>query len=132
MSWGEIVSTAALLVPLGTLLHTVRKDNREFKVREDERSRQLTAIADDLTSVKTTVTKNSTNLAKVSDGVMRTQRYYLQKDLTKAILRGWTTQNEFDELSKLYESYENLGGNGAIKHMFEKFLALPLKEEEIA
>lgn len=40
-----------------------------------------------------------------------------------------TSQHEIEELSRLYESYVELGGNGAIKILFEKFLKLEIKEE---
>jgi hypothetical protein len=50
--------------------------------------------------------------------------------LKKAIRRGWTTQHEIEELSRLYESYVELGGNGAIKILFEKFLKLEISEEK--
>ena len=58
------------------------------------------------------------------------QRFRLQENLKKAIRRGWTTQHEIEELSRLYESYVELGGNGAIKILFEKFLKLEISEEK--
>ena len=38
--------------------------------------------------------------------MQRLQRFRLQENLKKAIRRGWTTQHEIEELTRLYESYE--------------------------
>lgn len=72
---------------------------------------------------------NRDNLSLIGKGLQRLQRFRLQENLKKAIRRGWTTQHEIEELSRLYESYVELGGNGAIKILFEKFLKLEISEE---
>ena len=72
---------------------------------------------------------NNKNLSLIGKGLQRLQRFRLQKNLKKAIRRGNTSQHEIEELSRLYESYVELGGNGAIKILFEKFLELEIKEE---
>jgi len=38
--------------------------------------------------------------------------------------------SEVTEIGRLYESYIELGGNGAIKILFEKFLELEIMEEK--
>lgn len=72
---------------------------------------------------------NNKNLSLIGKGLQRLQRFRLQENLKKAIRRGNTSQHEIEELSRLYESYVELGGNGAIKILFEKFLELEIKEE---
>lgn len=72
---------------------------------------------------------NNKNLSLIGKGLQRLQRFRLQESLKKAIRRGITNQHEIEELSRLYESYVELGGNGAIKILFEKFLELEIKEE---
>ena len=72
---------------------------------------------------------NQRNLTIIGKGLQRLQRFRLQENLKKAIRRGNTSQHEIEELSRLYESYVELGGNGAIKILFEKFLELEIKEE---
>lgn len=72
---------------------------------------------------------NNKNLSIIGKGLQRLQRFRLQENLKKAIKRGFTNQHEIEELSKLYESYVELGGNGAVKVLFEKFLELEIKEE---
>ena len=73
---------------------------------------------------------NRNNLSLIRKGLQRLQRFRLQENLKKAIRRGRTTQHEIEELSRLYESYVELGGNGAIKILFEKFLELEISEEK--
>ena len=72
---------------------------------------------------------NNKNLSIIGKGLQRLQRFRLQENLKKAIKRGETNQHEIEELSKLYESYVELGGNGAVKVLFDKFLELEIKEE---
>ena len=72
---------------------------------------------------------NNKNLSLIGKGLQRLQRFRLQENFKKAIRRGSTSQHEIEELSRLYESYVELGGNGAIKILFEKFLKLEIKEE---
>lgn len=73
---------------------------------------------------------NNKNLSLIGKGLQRLQRFRLQESLKKAIRRGKTSQHEIEELSRLYESYVELGGNGAIKILFEKFLELEIMEEK--
>lgn len=72
---------------------------------------------------------NQQNLTIIGKGLQRLQRFRLQENLKNALKRGHTNQHEIEELSRLYESYIELGGNGAIKVLFERFLDLEIKEE---
>nr|DAO64617.1 MAG TPA: shock protein B [Caudoviricetes sp.] len=72
---------------------------------------------------------NQQNLTMIGKGLQRLQRFRLQENLKNALKRGYTNQHEIEELSRLYESYIELGGNGAIKVLFERFLDLEIKEE---
>jgi len=54
----------------------------------------------------------------------------------KAILKGWTTFDEFDNLTSLYEVYREIGGNGTAQKLFEEYCQLPkhsgvLKEQDV-
>ena len=73
---------------------------------------------------------NQRNLTIIGKGLQRLQRFRLQENLKKALKRGFTNQHEIEELSRLYESYIELGGNGAIKVLFERFLELEISEEK--
>lgn len=102
-----------------------------------ETEKQINVLSDKIGGLEKTVgeineigRENRDNLSLIGKGLQRLQRFRLQENLKKAIRRGWTTQHEIEELSRLFESYVELGGNGAIKILFEKFLKLEISEEK--
>lgn len=102
-----------------------------------ETEKQINVLADKISELEKSVSEvteigrdNSANLSLIRKGLQRLQRFRLQENLKKAIRRGWTNQHEIEELTRLYESYVELGGNGAIKILFEKFLELEIMEEK--
>lgn len=109
------------------------KSNRSSK----ETDKRIEALSEDFVELKESVAnvqrigdKNNDDLNLIQKGLQRLQRFRLQENLKKALGRGYTTQHELEELSRLYESYVELGGNGAIKVLYEKFLKLMIKEEK--
>lgn len=103
-----------------------------------ETDKQIGLLSDKISAIEKTVSNveaigkdNSKDLNVIGKGLQRLQRFRLQENLKKAIRRGNTNQHEIEELSRLYESYVELGGNGAIKVLYEKFLALEIVEENI-
>lgn len=102
-----------------------------------ETEKQINVLTDEISDLKKSVgevteigRENRDNLSLIGKGLQRLQRFRLQENLKKAIRRGTTSQHEIEELSRLYESYVELGGNGAIKILFEKFLELEIIEEK--
>lgn len=99
----------------------------------DQKLRDLSDKIDDLEksvlNVEGIGEDNQRNLTIIGKGLQRLQRFRLQENLKNALKRGFTNQHEIEELSRLYESYIELGGNGAIKVLFERFLDLEIKEE---
>ena len=102
-----------------------------------ETEKQINVLADKISELEKSVgvvteigRDNRTNLSLIRKGLQRLQRFRLQENLKKAIRRGRTNQHEIEELTRLYESYVELGGNGAIKILFEKFLELEIMEEK--
>lgn len=101
-----------------------------------ETDKQISLLSDKISAIEKTVSNvenigkdNSKGLSVIEKGLQRLQRFRLQENLKKAIRRGNTNQHEIEELSRLYESYVELGGNGAIKVLYEKFLELEIVEE---
>ena len=91
----------------------------------DQKLRDLADKIDDLEksvlNVEGIGEDNQKNLSIIGKGLQRLQRFRLQENLKNALKRGHTNQHEIEELSRLYESYIELGGNGAIKVLFERF-----------
>ena len=102
-----------------------------------ETEKQINVLAEKISDLEKSVGEvteigrdNRNNLSLIRKGLQRLQRFRLQENLKKAIRRGRTNQHEIEELSRLYESYVELGGNGAIKILFEKFLKLEIVEDK--
>ena len=53
--------------------------------------------------------------------------YRLHREFSEAIERGYTTSEDLSELSGLYKSYKEIGGNGKIETLFNRFAKLPIK-----
>lgn len=53
--------------------------------------------------------------------------FRLHKEFSEAIERGYTTSEDLSELSGLYKSYAEIGGNGKIETLFNRFTKLPIK-----
>lgn len=66
----------------------------------------------------------------IQDGTRKIQRYRLYHDLRREVMQGYTTLDHFRELSILFESYKNLGGNGEVEALYEKYKDLPIREDE--
>lgn len=106
------------------------KTTKDADKRLEGLSNKIGALETSVHSVEEIGKENRKNLTIIGKGLQRLQRFRLQENLKKALNRGYTNQHEIEELSKLYESYVELGGNGAIKVLFNRFLELEMKEEE--
>ena len=130
----------AFLDKLSPILIVIIPSYFSFKSTQNtkETDKQIGLLSDKISAIEKTVSNvenigkdNSKGLSVIGKGLQRLQRFRLQENLKKAIRRGSTNQHEIEELSRLYESYVELGGNGAIKVLYEKFLALEIVEENI-
>lgn len=129
----------ALLDKLTPVLIVIIPSYFSFKSTQNtkETEKQINVLTDKINDLEKSVVEvteigkeNRDNLSLIRKGLQRLQRFRLQENLKKAIRRGKTSQHEIEELSRLYESYVELGGNGAIKILFEKFLELEIMEEK--
>ena len=93
-------------------------------------SNKIDTLEKSVSNVEEIGKDNNKNLTIIGKGLQRLQRFRLQENLKNALKRGHTNQHEIEELSKLYESYVELGGNGAIRVLFERFLELEIKEDK--
>ena len=128
----------ALIDKLTPVLIVIIPSYFSFKSTQNtkETEKQINVLADKISELEKSVGEvteigrdNRNNLSLIRKGLQRLQRFRLQENLKKAIRRGRTSQHEIEELTRLYESYVELGGNGAIKILFEKFLELEIVEE---
>ena len=58
-----------------------------------------------------------------------TMRMRLDRDIRRAIRRGFTTKDEFYVVENMHKSYKALGGNGYIDHLYNNFEALQIRDD---
>ena len=58
-------------------------------------------------------------------------RMRLDRDIRRAIRRGFTTKDECSIVDSMYSSYKALGGNGFIDRLYDNFGKLPFKDDGI-
>lgn len=83
-------------------------------------NKEITELKKDVSDVKEIGGENRA-------GIRQTQRYRLFKEMTRDIKLGYTTLSRLNEISKLYHSYEMLGGNGEIHDLYEIYIKLPVR-----
>lgn len=54
--------------------------------------------------------------------------FRLHKEFSEAIEQGFTTSEDLSELSGLYKSYQEIGGNGKISALYSRFKNLPIEK----
>lgn len=106
------------------------KTTKEADKRIEGLSNKIDSLEQSVQTVEEIGKDNNKNLTIIGKGLQRIQRFRLQENLKNALKKGYTNQHEIEEISKLYESYVELGGNGAIKVLFERFLDLEIREEK--
>ena len=105
------------------------KSTKEADKRLEGLSSKIDSLEKSVQTVEEIGKDNNKNLTIIGKGLQRIQRFRLQENLKNALKKGYTNQHEIEEISKLYESYVELGGNGAIKVLFDRFLDLEIREE---
>lgn len=106
------------------------KSTKEADKRLEGLSNKIDSLEQSVQTVEEIGKDNNKNLTIIGKGLQRIQRFRLQENLKNALKKGYTNQHEIEEISKLYESYVELGGNGAIRVLFERFLDLEIREEK--
>lgn len=106
------------------------QNSKETDRRIESLSQGLGDLKESVEAVRNNGDDIKQSVSLIKTGLQRLQRFRLQENLKKALRRGQTTQHELEELTRLFESYTELGGNGAIKLLYEKFSELPIKEEK--
>ena len=106
------------------------RNSKETEIKIENLSQDLGDLKESVEAVRNNGNDIKQSVSLIKTGLQRLQRFRLQENLKKALRRGQTTQHELEELTRLFESYTELGGNGAIKILFEKFSNLEIREEK--
>jgi hypothetical protein len=126
----ERITTILVVMIPSYFSYRSTQTSKEADKRLSDLSEKIEDLEKSVHTVEEIGKDNNKNLTIIGKGLQRIQRFRLQENLKNALKKGYTNQHEIEEISKLYESYVELGGNGAIKVLFERFLDLEIREEK--
>ena len=89
------------------------KDELDIRVVGEDNNRKISEVTDKL------VVHDEAHLV--------TMYLRLERDMTTAINRGYTTVHESDIVHKMHSSYKKLGGNGYIDSLYSKYNILEVR-----
>lgn len=133
MDWSvfmERITTILVVMIPSYFSYRSTQTSKEADKRLSDLSDKIEDLEKSVHTVEDIGKDNNKNLTMIGKGLQRIQRFRLQENLKNALKKGYTNQHEIEEISKLYESYVELGGNGAIRVLFERFLDLEIREEK--
>ena len=104
------------------------------KKQFDELKDELGSIQKSVKTVQEVGKDNNKKIKSVSDKLvvhdeahLVTMYLRLERDMTVAIKRGYTTIHESDIVHKMHASYKKLGGNGYIDSLYKKYENLEVR-----
>ena len=105
-------------------------NKEQFSELKDE----LGTIQQSVKTVQTLGEDNNKKISEVNDKLavhdeahLVTMYLRLERDISTAIKRGYTTVHESDIIHKMHKSYKKLGGNGYIDALYSKYVNLEVR-----
>lgn len=105
------------------------------KKQFDELKGELNTIQQSVETVQAVGEDNNKKIDEVNDKLvvhdeahLVTMYLRLERDITTAIERGYTTVHESDIIHKMHKSYKRLGGNGYIDALYNKYNNLEVRK----
>jgi len=96
---------------------------------------ELTDVKKQIKDVQTTAKDSNAKIDEVQEKLkvhdeahLNTMKLRLDRDMRRAINRGYTSRDEFSLVESMHKSYKTLGGNGYIDRLFSDFEKLDIKE----
>lgn len=104
------------------------------KKQFNELKGELGSIQQAVETVQEVGKDNNRKISEVNDKLvvhdeahLVTMYLRLERDMTTAINRGYTTIHESDIVHKMHNSYKKLGGNGYIDSLYNKYIQLEVR-----
>ena len=105
-------------------------NKQQFHELKDE----LGTIQSSVNDIRNVGEDNNKKISEVNDKLvvhdeahLVTMYLRLERDMTTAINRGYTTVHESDIVHKMHDSYKKLGGNGYIDSLYNKYVNLEVR-----
>ena len=104
--------------------------SKEVKSTQDRTEKQLDRVSMEVKNTQDKVDEVTQIGLQNRDSNKSIMSYRLHKEFSEAIERGYTTSEYLSELSGLYKSYAEIGGNGKIETLFNRFRKLPINKKD--
>lgn len=118
---GKIIAGVAIVAtPLYKKLKKYRSELETANVQNLEQSKTIKELESKLSSLTLTLGLQST-------GIMALLHADLYKACAAILERGWVSSSELDDLTKLYDAYHNLGGNGTGTELYNRAIKCPIR-----
>ena len=108
---------------------------KKSKEETDKIVSELTDVKKQIEDVQTTAKDSNSKIDEVQEKLkihdeahLNTMKLRLDRDMRRAINRGYTSRDEFSLVESMHKSYKTLGGNGYIDRLFSDFEKLDIKE----
>ena len=95
---------------------------------------QFHELKDELNTIHVIGEDNKKKISEVNDKLivhdkahLVTMYLRLERDITVALERGYTTVHESDIIHKMHKNYKKLGGNGYIDSLYNKYNTLEVR-----
>ena len=109
---------------------------KKSKEQTDQIISELSEVKKQIKDVQITTDENNAKIDEVQaklnlhdDAHLVPMRTHLDRDIRRAIRRGFTTKDEFYVVENMHNSYKTLGGNGYIDHLYNNFEALQIRDD---
>ena len=109
---------------------------KKSKELTDQIISELSEVKKQIKDVQTTAKDSNTKIDEVQaklklhdEAHLVTMRMRLDRDIRRAIRRGFTTKDEFYVVENMHNSYKALGGNGYIDHLYNNFEVLQIRAD---
>ena len=108
----------------------------DAKKQIEDVNKQIEDVKGQIKDVQITADENNLKIDEVQEKLklhdeahLVTMRMRLDRDIRRAIRRGFTTKDEFYVVENMHNSYKALGGNGYIDHLYNNFEALQIRDD---
>ena len=106
---------------------------KKAKEETDKIVSELTDVKKQIKDVQTTAKDSNSKIDEVQEKLkihdeahLNTMKLRLDRDMRRAINRGYTSRDEFSLVESMHKSYKTLGGNGYIDRLFSDFEKLDI------
>lgn len=126
MTEGVLIAIIGGIVTITqVLLNNSKKDKEE---REEALNDNIQVLSNGIDNISKEISELKDTSIDNRVGIRHSLRYALFQDMKNAIERRYTYIDELNEVTTLYSVYTQLGGNGAISMLYERYKALEIKD----